>query len=573
MNYLIELSNKILPDVKNILLNYKDIEEINYWLADNSYSEYLFYEDEDFIHNYSVLYIAKVLIYNLMEKHFNEISSVESYLKNSANQLVTDYLKSIPQYDIENIIQFFEYFFAKKHMKKIGAYFTPEWIVKYMIDEVSPKAYQAVLEPSCGHGLFLKSLHEYDVNQNKTSTMHLCGIDIDCFLVQFSKLLSFFYDNEKIEVIQDNSLLLDSNDLPKKFDIIIGNPPYGLKFSNEEKKKYSIVFKDTWSKKYDSFGCFIEKSLSLLKEGGKLSFIIPSTLLSIDTFEKLRKYILNTCKIISITDFGYHIFENATVSTSVIVLEKCSTESERLKHITKYKQLAQYPSILEKQLHLNDSFVELKQEDFFKNPKNQFLLYKNDLHNVVLLKDICEIKIAARSTEYTTNNQKNITVSHISKSNHVPLLKGRNNNKWFIDEQSEHTGLYICKDDIPLIKNGLYLNEKIIVSHTQGNRIMASLDSSEHPWTGDVFIVKTKMKGFHLYYVLGILNSSFLQNYHQNNYQETTPHLIKTALEHFPIPLVDESTQIEIVNLVDNYLKTKNSNYLAIMNDLINKLY
>src|SRR5215208_7105402 len=75
------------------------------------------------------------------------------------------------------------------------------------------------------------------------------------------------------------------------FDVVIGNPPY-LFITELEKAEKDYYFKKykTTEYRFDVYGLFAELSTQfLLKENGYLSFIIPHTLLSNDSFAKLRK--------------------------------------------------------------------------------------------------------------------------------------------------------------------------------------------------------------------------------------------------------------------------------------------
>lgn len=70
------------------------------------------------------------------------------------------------------------------------------------------------------------------------------------------------------------------------FDIIIGNPPYGVKVEDDIKKWHRLGSKD-------SYGIFISTALKrFLKHGGVLSYIVSDTWLTIKTHKPLREQIL-----------------------------------------------------------------------------------------------------------------------------------------------------------------------------------------------------------------------------------------------------------------------------------------
>lgn len=87
----------------------------------------------------------------------------------------------------------------------------------------------------------------------------------------------------------------------QRFDQIIGNPPYFQ--ITRDKEKYRKLF-PILGGKFDIYILFILTSISLLKPNGILKFIIPSTFLSTDSYEPIRKYISTEFTILEILDFS-----------------------------------------------------------------------------------------------------------------------------------------------------------------------------------------------------------------------------------------------------------------------------
>ena len=105
------------------------------------------------------------------------------------------------------------------------------------------------------------------------------------------------------------------------FDVVIGNPPYSTVTIESEKEYFSRTLKTTEGR-FDTFELFIERAIGLCKEGGFIAYIVPNTLLSNLYSRKLRKHILETCKIVGITNFGMDVFDDPTVHTCIIILQK-----------------------------------------------------------------------------------------------------------------------------------------------------------------------------------------------------------------------------------------------------------
>ncbi len=94
------------------------------------------------------------------------------------------------------------------------------------------------------------------------------------------------------------------------FDAVIGNPPYlFITELSETEKRYFFERYKTSEYRFDVYGLFTELALSrLVKRGGYLGFIVPRTLLSNDSFEKLRKFILEHTRLKTVVDIGPGVF-------------------------------------------------------------------------------------------------------------------------------------------------------------------------------------------------------------------------------------------------------------------------
>ena len=96
------------------------------------------------------------------------------------------------------------------------------------------------------------------------------------------------------------------------FDVVIGNPPYVRQESLSDIKDYFAKHYESFDPIADLFVYFMERSLKLLREGGRFSFIVSSSFLRTTYAEPLRRVLKKHGVVLSILDFGgLAVFENA----------------------------------------------------------------------------------------------------------------------------------------------------------------------------------------------------------------------------------------------------------------------
>ena len=239
------------------------------------------------------------------------------------------------------------------------------------------------------------------------------------------------YDNSKIwlkntDIFLDEQLGLSSSE-GGYYDKVIGNPPYGAWQTIEKRELLKKKYIGQYVK--ETYALFLLRSLSVLKNGGRLSFVIPDTFLFLNMHEKLRKILLTNTKIEEILIFPSKFFPGVSFgysNLSIITLEKCNRNEalENTVRIVKgFKSSEEFEEVLKSKFQRHHRIFELKQLDIFKTEKSRFILADDEVSTMINASDKKLGEMASIVTGfYSGDNKKFIR----SKNQNVKNSKGYN---------------------------------------------------------------------------------------------------------------------------------------------------
>lgn len=371
----------------------------------------------------------------------------------------------------------------------------------------------------------------------------------------------------------------------QSFDFIVGNPPYGVTISGEEKerlkKPYPII-----EGKNDIYALFIYRSMELAKRGGIIGLITPNTFLGLFYYEKLRKMIKTDTRLLRIIDLPntLKVFEDANIDTVIALLQNESPVALDYEY-----------EVLTNLKTLND-FIEgnYNYEKVKVGSDNRILISNFVEPNSITidLGKVCTIHqggaFVGKGNNLTNNSE-----------NAAPYISGTDIDRYFLKWKGEYIPL--DKDKVYSLGNEEhYKQTKIVMQRSRGRhllrRIVACIDTEGfYCALGRTnYLLPISKNPFE---VIGVLNSKYINYYYTEKYGFSSTDIIADSLRQLPYPanvdnniqelvkrisklyqnIHDDEFEIPTRSVIEDYIAylseiTTKSNEILLLENLINIL-
>lgn len=223
-----------------------------------------------------------------------------------------------------------------EHRKRFAQFFTPEVIADFMARWVLDGRKKAdVLEPAFGLGAFSRSLFK------QNPKVRVVGYEADATI--------YNYAAENVAQAGSDVLLYNEDYLraswEDKYDGIICNPPY-LKFHDYDNASLVPLVNEQLGIRLNGFTnlytLFLLKSISQLRDGGRMAYIVPSEFLNSDYGVEVKRVLLRSgvLRHVVVVDFTQCAFDDALTTACILLCHKDGSLSEvRFSHVSDVGQL------------------------------------------------------------------------------------------------------------------------------------------------------------------------------------------------------------------------------------------
>jgi hypothetical protein len=189
------------------------------------------------------------------------------------------------------------------YRRAYGQFFTPEPVVAccYALLAGHLPANPRVADPACGDGAFLR----YAAARGLAAAHDLHGCDVDAALI--GELTAVGLPNiRRADGLDPASLP------PAAFDLVVGNPPYGVAVSHRDGRPLA------------SEARFLLRALDLTRPGGHIALVLPSGVLANERLRLLRAQLLERCTLLAVIALPRAAFRHAgtNAACSIMLLQK-----------------------------------------------------------------------------------------------------------------------------------------------------------------------------------------------------------------------------------------------------------
>ncbi len=354
--------------------------------------------------------------------------------------------------------------------------------------------------------------------------------------------------------------VLDSDGKFIGFDIVIGNPPYGV-MPDKYNKPYLLDRFKMSKKNPDSYIAFIEFIHKILRVRGYASYITPNTFCDLENCNDFRSWLLTNQQVYKLMQSGF-VFDSAVVDTIVLFLKNQFNSLDQIEIIISENNnfTRSVNSFKSNRLYKIDYRNTEEENDFLKNRTSSLPIF-SDFLSVKAGVKLYEIGKGVPSQTKITLKQKPYTKFNESGNDWRPLVRGTDIGRYFLTTSHEY------------VKYGPWLaaprdaesfeGERLLMRRTDDKLMTCHVDDGSIS-VNSCHIIKfhtEKSSQFKYKFILSLLNSTLYQKiFELQNPQmigKTFAEIKVVYIENLPIINVNEASQLPFITLVDKILSAK----------------
>ena len=423
-------------DFKNcfiIVLFYRFISE-NYW--DIIEKECLFNYVKEQLNKYDNLNDYLKSIFSKVEKpkYSTEFSSQFEGLfddfKGLDNRHIKLLFECIGRLNLSNehtdyfgfIFEYFLMFYSSNSRKYSGAFFTPVCVSKLLASLVRwdyngterEDPYFRIYDPTCGSGTLL--LSTFKEIKRDGFNIKVKGQEINKTSSRLARM-NMIINNIHWYNIECGDTLLNPIHKNERFDAIVSNPPYGIKWAGSDNpdllkdERYSPA--GVLAPKGKADFAFIMHSLYHLKESGSYYGVVFPGILYRDGAEaKIRKYLIDNNLVKAIIQLPSNLFYGTQISVCIMILSK-NKEEEGVKFVDECVKDGIFNTLTDENINNISSWVNVPSRIKYRT-------------QYVTNEEIAKNRYSLTVTQYVEQEDKKEKIDIVALNREIRELHARN---------------------------------------------------------------------------------------------------------------------------------------------------
>ncbi|HIE56289.1 MAG TPA: SAM-dependent DNA methyltransferase [Chromatiaceae bacterium] len=209
-----------------------------------------------------------------------------------------------------------------------GGYYTPLPLAEYLVQWGVREDTKRVLEPSCGDGNFVLALLQHQQNHPQFSHS-ITAVELQDEELEKAKARAYEFGTNGTQldwIRQDFFEAYTNLKQDEPFDLVVGNPPFiRFQYFNDDSRNLAfahlrqIGYKPT--KLANAWAAFVQLSVEMLKENGRMAMVLPAELLQVKYAHELREKLANQFAHIFLVGFQRLVFPEIQQEVVLLLAE------------------------------------------------------------------------------------------------------------------------------------------------------------------------------------------------------------------------------------------------------------
>ncbi|HUX58968.1 MAG TPA: N-6 DNA methylase [Bacteroidales bacterium] len=218
-------------------------------------------------------------------------------------------------------------YFADSAGKKAGEFYTPNDVVRLLVNILEPEQDSEVYDPTVGSGgMLIESKNYVESRYGSARNLSLYGQEKSGTVWSLSKMNMLFHSIYDSKIVNGDTLMnplhIEANGELKTFDIVIANPPFSQNYTTTG-MKFKERFNFWMPNKGKADFMFVQHMVASINNAGRMAVVMPHGVLFRGGDErKFREWLIKRGYLEAVIGLPQALFYGTGIPASVIVINK-----------------------------------------------------------------------------------------------------------------------------------------------------------------------------------------------------------------------------------------------------------